>query len=124
VLGTETVHTTAYHPKTNGKVEMCNLTMATQLRHYLNKKPVAGTTYSPDGPSPITAERIGRQAVLVELFIPRRVPSLSVRNLPPGILLKNRGTGKSVSPLEPNDVFMAQLRQELLATVEAMQKTQ
>jgi len=39
MLGIETVHTTAYHPQTNGQGERYNCTMATQLRHYFADDP-------------------------------------------------------------------------------------
>jgi len=125
VLGTDTVRTTAYHPQTNGQVERYNRTMATQLRHYVtdvrrrwdelltvltmayNRQPHRSTGIAP-----------------FELVIPRRIPSSSVRNLPPGTPLKNHGTLNDASPLARKLEFMAKLRQKTAAVVEAIQKTQ
>jgi len=59
-----------------------------------------------------------------ELVIPRRIPSSSVRNLPPGIPLKKKGTLNDGSPLALKREFMANLRQQIPAVVETCQKTQ
>jgi len=59
-----------------------------------------------------------------ELFIPKRIPSLSVRNLPPGTPLKHKGTLNDGSPLARKREFMSKLRQQIPAVVEALQKTQ
>jgi len=59
-----------------------------------------------------------------ELVIPKRITSLSVRNLPPGTPLKHKGTLNDGSPLARKREFMAKLRQQIPAVVEALQKTQ
>jgi len=85
VLGTETVRTTAYHPRTNGQVERYTRTMATQLRHYVTDDPRRW-----DELLPVLTMAYNSQphrstgTAPFELVIPRRVPSLSVRNVPPG----------------------------------------
>jgi len=58
-----------------------------------------------------------------ELVIPRRIPSLSVRNLPPVTPLKNKGALNDGSPLAREREIMARLRQNIPAVVEALQKT-
>lgn len=47
IPGIETVRTSAYHPKTNGQVEQYNLTIVTQLRHYMTEDPKLGASCSP-----------------------------------------------------------------------------
>jgi len=59
-----------------------------------------------------------------ELVIPRRIPSLSVRNVPPGTPLKNKGTLNDGTPRARKREFMAKLRQKILAVVQALQKIQ
>jgi len=59
-----------------------------------------------------------------ELVIPRRIPSLTVRNLPPGTPLANKGTLKDGSPLARKREFMAHLRKQTPVVVEALRKTQ
>jgi len=59
-----------------------------------------------------------------ELVIPRRILSLLVRNLPPGTPLKIKGTLKDGSPLACKREFVAKLRQQIPAVVEALQNTQ
>jgi len=59
-----------------------------------------------------------------ELVIPRRIPSLSERNLPPGTPLKDKGTLNNGPPLARKREFMAKLRQQIPAVEEALQKTQ
>jgi len=49
---------------------------------------------------------------------------LVLRNLPPGTPLKIQGTLNDGSPLARKHEFMAKLRQQIPAVVEAMQKTQ
>jgi len=125
VLGTEAVRTTAYHPQNNGQVERYNRTMATQLGHYVTDDPrrrdellpVLTMAYNsqPHRPTGIAP---------FELVISRRVPSLSVRNLPPGTPLENKGTLNNGSTLARKREFMAKLRQKISAVVEALQKTQ
>jgi len=58
-----------------------------------------------------------------ELVIPRRIPSLSVRNLAPVSPLKNKGTLNDGSPLARKREFMAKLRQQIPAVIKALQKT-
>jgi len=92
VLGTETVRTTAYHPQTNGQVERYNCTMATQLRHYVTDDPrrwdelliVLTMAYN-------SHPRRSTGIAPFELVIPRQIPSLLVRNLPPGTPLEIQG---------------------------------
>jgi len=108
VLGTETVRTTAYHPQTNIQVERYNRTMATKLRHYIaydssrwdELLPVLTLAYNSQ---PHRSTGIAP----FELVIPRRIPSLSVRNLPPGTSLQSKGTLNDGSPLARKREFMA-----------------
>jgi len=58
-----------------------------------------------------------------ELFIPRRIPNLTVRNLPPGTPLTNEGTLKDRSPLARKREFMARLLKQIPVAVEALRKT-
>ena len=125
VLGTETVRTTTYHPQTNGQVERYNRTMATQLRHYISDDsrrwdellPVLTLAYNSQ---PHRSTGIAP----FELVIPRRIPSLSVRNLPPGTPLQSKGTLNDGSPPARKREFMAKLRRQIPAVVEALRKTQ
>jgi len=59
-----------------------------------------------------------------ELVIPRRIPNLTVRNLPPGTPLTNQRTLKDGSPLPRKREFMARLRKHIPIVVEALRKTQ
>jgi len=59
-----------------------------------------------------------------ELAIPRRIPNLTVRNLPPGAPLSNKGTLKDGSPLARKREFMARMRKEIPIVVETLRKTQ
>jgi len=59
-----------------------------------------------------------------ELVIPERIPNLTVRNLPPGTSLSNKGTLKNGSPLARKREFMARLRRQIPVVVEALRKTQ
>jgi len=59
-----------------------------------------------------------------ELVIPRRIPKLTVRNLPPGTPLSNKGTLKDGSPLARKREFMARLRRRIPVVVEALRQTQ
>jgi len=125
VLGTETVRTTAYHPQTNGHVERYNRTMATQLRLYVTDDPRRWDEILPVLTMAYQSQPHRSTGIApFELVIPRRIPSLSVRNLPPGTLMKNKGTLKDGSPLARKREFMAKLRQQIPAVVEALQKTQ
>jgi len=125
VLGTETERTTAYHPQTNGQVERYNRTTATQLRHYVPDDPRRW-----DELLPVLTMAYIRQPhrstgiAPFELVIPRRIPSLSVRNLPPGTPLTNMGTLNDGSPLARKREFMAKLRRQIPAVVQAFRKTQ
>lgn len=58
-----------------------------------------------------------------ELVIPRRIPNLSVRNLPPGTSVKHGGL-KDGSALSRKREFMAHLRKRIPDVVEALRKTQ
>jgi len=125
VLGIETVRTTAYHPQTNGQVERYNRTMATQLRHYVTDDPrswdelltvLSMAQYS----QPHRTTGIAPY----ELVIPRRIPSLSVRSLAPGLPLKNEGTLNDGSPVARKPEFISMLRQHIPVVVEGLKKTQ
>jgi len=118
VLRTETVRTTAYDPQNNGQVERYNRTMDTQLRHNVTDDPRRW-----DELHPVLTMAYNSQPPF-GLDIPRRIPSLSVRNLPPGTPLKNKGTLNDGSPLARKREFMARLRQQIPTVVEALQKTQ
>lgn len=125
MLGTETVRTTPYHPQTNGPVERYNRTMAAQLRHY-----IADDTTRWDEVLPIITMAYNSQPhrstgiAPFELVIPRRIPNLSVRSLPPGTQLRKRRNTDDGSPLRRKREFMARLRRQLPAVVEALRKTQ
>jgi len=120
VLGTETVRTTTYNAQTNGQVERYNRTIATQLRHYVIDKhrscdkllPVLTMAYNSQ-PHRLTG------IAPFELVIPRRIPSFSVRELPPGTQLKNKGTLNHKPPLACECELIANLRQNTPAVVEA-----
>jgi len=125
MLGVETVRTTSYHPQTNGQVERYNRTMATQLRHY-----VADDASRWDELLPILTMACNSQphrstgVAPSELIIPRRIPNLSVRNLPPGTSLKTKGIFNDGSPFARKREFMAKLRLQIPQVVEALRKTQ
>jgi len=125
MLGSETVRTTAYHPQTNGQVERYNRTMATQLRQY-----VAGDPSRWDELLPVITMAYNIQPhrstgiAPYELIFPRRIPNLTVCNLPPGTPLTNKRTLKDGSPLPRKRVFMARLRKQIPIVVEALRKTQ
>jgi len=125
VLGTETVRTTAYHPQTNGQVERYNRSMATQPRHYVTDDPRRWNELLPVLTMAYNSQPHRSTGIApFELVIPRRVPSLSVRNLPPGTPLTNKGTLNDGSPLARKREFMAKRRQQIPAVVEALQQTQ
>jgi len=125
VLGTETVRTTAYHPQTHGQLERYNRTMATQLRHYVTDDPRHGDELLPVLTLAYNLQPHRSTGIApFELVIQRRIPSLSVRNLPPGTPLKNKGTLSDGSPLGRKREFMAKLRQQIPAVVKALQTTQ
>jgi len=116
VLGTETVRTTAYHPQTNGQVERYNRTKATQLRHYVTDDPRRWDELLPVLTMAYNSQPHRSTGIApFELVIPRRIPSLSVRNLPPGTPLTKKGTLNDGSPLARKCEFMAKLRQQIPA---------
>lgn len=113
VLGTETVRTTAYHRQTSGQVGRYNRTMATQLRHYVTDDPRRWDELLPVLTMTYNSEPHRSTGIApFELDIPRRIPSLSVRNLPPGTPLRNKGTLKDGSPLARKREFMAKLKHQ------------
>lgn len=126
VLGVETIRTTAYHPQTNGQVERYNRTLATQLRHYVAENPKRWDELLPVltlayNSQPHRSTGISPFA----LIIPRWVPNLSVRNLPPETSLrKATGTLSDGSPVARKREFMARLRTLIPAVVQALRKTQ
>jgi len=125
VRGTETVRTTAYHPQTNGQVERYNRTMATQPRYYVTDDPRRKDELLPVLTMAYNIQPYRSTDIApFELVILRRIPSLSLRNLPAGTPLKNKGTLDDGSPLARKIEFMAKLRQKTPAVVEALQKTQ
>jgi len=125
VLGTETVRTKAYHPQTNGQVERYNRTMATKLRHYVTDDPRRWDELLPVLTMAYNSQpHRSRGIAPFEFVIPERIPSLSVRNLPPGTPLTYKGTLNDGSPLARKRELMTKLRQQIPAVVEALQKTQ
>jgi len=125
MLGIETVRTTAYHPQTNGQVERYNRTMDTQLRHYVADDPSRWEELLPVITMAYNSQPHRSTGIApFELVIPRRIPNLTVRNLPPGTPLTNKGTLKDRSPLARKCEFMARLRKQILIVVEALRKTQ
>jgi len=124
-LGIETVRTTAYHPQTNGQVERYNRTMATQLRHYFADDPSRWEELLPVITMAYNSQpHLSTGIAPFEFVIPRRIPNLTVRNLPPGTPLTNKGTLKDGSPLARKRGFMARLRKQIPIVVEALRKTQ
>jgi len=125
MLGIETVRTTAYHPQTNGQVERYNRTMATQLRHYVADDPSRWDELLPIITLAYNSQPHRSTGIApLELVIPRRVPNLMVRSLPPGTPLKNKGALDNGSPLARKRQFMASLRRQIPAVAEALRKTQ
>jgi len=125
LLGIETVRTTAYHPQTNGQVERYNRTMATQLRHYVADDPSRWDDLLPVITMAYNSQPHRSTGIApFELVIPRRIPNLPVRNLPPGTPLANTGTLNDELPLARKREFMARLRQQIPVVVEALRKTQ
>jgi len=125
VQGTETVRTTAYHPQTNGQAERYKRTMATQLRHYVTDDPRRWDELLPVLSMAYNSQPHRSTGIApFELVIPRRILSLSVRNLPPGTPLKKKGTLNDGTPLARKREFMAKIRQQIPAVVEAFQNTQ
>jgi len=125
LLGTETVRTTAYHPQTNDQLERYNRTTATQLRHYVTDDPRRWDELLPVMTMAYNSQPHRSTGISpFELVIPRRILSLSVRNLPPGTPLKIKGTLNDGSPLARKRAFVAKPRQQIPAVVEALQNTQ
>jgi len=125
MLGIETVRTAAYHPQTNGQVERYNRTMATQLRHYVADDPSRWEELLPVITMAYNSQPHRSTGIdPFELVIPRRIPNLTVRNLPPGTPLTKKGTLKDGSPLARKREFMARLRKQIPIVVEALRKTQ
>jgi len=125
MLGIETVRTTAYHPQTNGQVERYNRTMATQLRHYVADDPSRWDELLPVITMAYNSQPHRSTGIApFELVMPRRIPNLTVRNLPPGTPLTNKRTLKDGSPLARKREFMARLRKQIPIEVEALRKTQ
>jgi len=125
MLGIETVRTTAYHPQTNGQVERYNRTMATQLRCYVADDPSRWDELLPMITMAYNSQPHRSTGIAqFNLVIPRRIPNLTVRNLPPGTPLANKGTLKDGSPLARKREFMARLRRKIPVVVEALRKTQ
>jgi len=123
--GIETVRTTAYHPQTNGQVERYNRTMATQLRHYVADDPSRWDELLPVITMPYNCQPHRSTGIApFVLVIPRRIPNLTGRNLPPGTPLANKGTLKDGSPLARKRAFMARLRRQIPVVIEALRKTQ
>jgi len=125
MLGIETVRNTAYRPQSNEQVEQYNSTIATQLRHEVADDPsrwdellrVISMAYNSQ---PHRSTGIAP----FELVIPRRIPNLTVRNLPPGTLLANKEALKDGSPLARKCEFWARLRRQIPVVVKALRKTQ
>jgi len=125
LLCIETVHTTAYHPQTNGQVGRYNCTMATQLRLYVADDPSRRDELLPVITMAYNCQPHRSTGIApFELVIPRRIPDLTVRNLPPGTPLTNKGTLKDGSPLARKRELMARLRKQIPIVVEALSKTQ
>jgi len=125
ILGIETVRTTAYHPQTNGQVERYNRTMATQLRHNVADDPSRWEELLPVTTMAYHSQPHRSTGIApFELVIPRRIPNLTVRNLPPGTPLTNKGALKNGSPLSRKREFMARLRKQIPIEVETLRKTQ
>jgi len=125
ILGIKTVRTTAYHPQTNGQVERYNRTMATQLRHHVADDPSRWDELLPVITMAYNSRPHRSTGIApFKLVIPRRIPNITVRNLPPGTPLTNKGKLKDGSPLARKHEFMARLRKQIPIIVEALRKTQ
>jgi len=124
-LGIETVRTTAYHPQTNGQVERYNCIMGFQLRHYVADDPSRWDELLPVITMAYNSQPHRSTGIApFELVMPRRIPNLTVRNLPPGTPLANQGKVNDGSPLARNREFMASHRKQLPVVVESLRKTQ
>jgi len=125
MLGIETVRTTACHPQTNGQVERYNRTMATQLPHEVADDPSRWDELLPVITIAYNSQPHRSTGIApFEPVIPRRIPNLTVRNLPPGTSLANKGTLNDGSPLARKREFMACLRSQIPVVVKALRKTQ
>jgi len=125
MLGIETVRTTAYHPQTNGQVKRYNRTMDTQLRHCVADDPTRWDELLPVITMAYICQPHRSTGIApFELVIPRRIPNLTVRNLPPGTPLTSSVTLKDGSPLAQKREFMARLRKQIPIVVQALRKTQ
>lgn len=60
----------------------------------------------------------------IELVVPRRVPGLSVRNVPPATSMSNHRRLRDGSPLAAKRAFMARLRDLMPQVAPALRKTQ
>ena len=99
--------------------------MATQLRHYVADDPSRWDELLPVITMAYNSQPHRSTGIApFELVIPRRIPNLTVRNLPPGTPLTNKGTLKDGSPLARKREFMARLRKQIPIVVEALRKTQ
>jgi len=125
MLGIKTVRTTAYYPQTNGQVERYNRTMATQLRHYVADDPSRWDELLPVITMAYNIQPHRSTGIApFELVVPRRIPNLTFRYLPPGTPVANKGTLNDGSPLARKHEFMARLRRQIPVVVEALRKTQ
>jgi len=111
MLSIETVHTTAYHRQTNGKVKQYNRTMASQLQHYVADDPSRPGKLLPAITMTFNSQP-QRSTVIApfEFVFPRQIPNLAVRNFPPDTPLANTRTLNDGSPLARRRECMAQLR--------------
>jgi len=99
--------------------------MGTQLRHYVTDDPRRWDELLPVLTMAYNCQpRRSTDIAPFELVLPRRIPSLSVRKLPPGTPLTNIGTLNDGSPLARKLKVTAKVRQQIPAVVEALQKTQ
>lgn len=110
-LGSDNKDTTPWHPQTNGEVERYNRTIVTQIRHYVFDNPrrwdelLPVLTYAYN-----TQPHRSTGIAPFELVIPRRIPSLVVRNPPPGVAIQAQGGPKDGSPLSVKRASMARPR--------------
>jgi len=99
--------------------------MATQLRHYVADDPSRWDELLPVITMAYNSQPQRSTGIApFELVTPRRIPNLTVRNLPPGTPLTNKGKLKDGSPLARKREFMARLRKQIPIVDEALRKTQ
>jgi len=99
--------------------------MATQLRHYVADDPSRWDELLPVITMAYNSQQHRSTGIApFELVMPRRIPNLTVRNLPTGTPLANKGTLNDGSPLGDECEFMARLRRQIPVVVEALRKTQ